>query len=60
MLASDPRIQTAKRLHADKTMPIAAICETLKISRPTLYRWLALKPQADDPAKLKTKARASR
>jgi len=60
MLASDPCIETAKRLHADKTMPIAAICETLKISRPTLYRWLALKPQADDPAKLKTKARASR
>jgi predicted DNA-binding transcriptional regulator AlpA len=33
----------AKKMHADKTMPIADICSTLKISRPTLYRWLALK-----------------
>jgi DNA invertase Pin-like site-specific DNA recombinase len=40
---NDPRVQTAKKMHADKTMPIADICTTLKISRPTLYRWLALK-----------------
>ena len=39
----DPRVQTAKRMHADKTMPIGDICKTLRISRPTLYRWLALK-----------------
>jgi DNA invertase Pin-like site-specific DNA recombinase len=40
---NDPRVQTAKKMHADKTMPIADICTTLKISRPTLYRWLAMK-----------------
>jgi len=40
---NDPRVQTAKRMHASKTMPIADICSTLKISRPTLYRWLAMK-----------------
>ena len=43
MEASDPRIKTAKTLHADKRMPIADICQTLKISRPTLYRWLSVK-----------------
>ncbi len=41
MPPTDPRIQTAKTLHADKKMPIADICRTLKISRPTLYRYLA-------------------
>ena len=39
----DPRIQTAKKLHADKAMSIPAILQTLRISRPTLYRWLAKK-----------------
>jgi DNA invertase Pin-like site-specific DNA recombinase len=42
----DPRVQTAKSLHADRKMPVESICQTLKISRPTLYRWLALKPVA--------------
>jgi predicted DNA-binding transcriptional regulator AlpA len=41
-----PRIQTAKKLHADKSMVIADICKTLQISRPTLYRWLPVKPPA--------------
>ncbi len=39
---TDPRVQTAKTLHADKKMPIMDICRTLKVSRPTLYRYLAL------------------
>ena len=38
----DPRIQTAKALHSDKKMPVVDICRTLQVSRPTLYRWLAL------------------
>ena len=38
----DPRVVTAKALHADKKMPVPDICRTLKISRPTLYRYLAL------------------
>lgn len=39
--ANDPRIQTARTLHADKNLPVADICKTLKISRATLYRYLA-------------------
>jgi len=29
MSVDDPRIQTAKKLHADKSMVIADICKTL-------------------------------
>ena len=42
MAVNDPRVQTAKKMHADKTIAVADICTTLRISRPTLYRWLAL------------------
>ena len=37
----DPRIQAAKKMHADKTIPVGDICTTLRISRATLYRYLA-------------------
>jgi len=39
----DPRVQTAKTLHADRKMPVGDICATLKISRATLYRYVAKK-----------------
>ena len=39
----DPRILMAKKMHADKTIPLPDICQTLRISRPTLYRYLARK-----------------
>lgn len=42
LVVTDPRIQTAKTLHADKKMPVADICKTLQVSRPTFYRWLAM------------------
>ncbi len=38
----DPRVKTAKRMHKDHGMSIDQICETLKISRPTFCRYLAL------------------
>ena len=38
-----PSVVAAKKMHADKTMPVEDICKTLRISRPTLYRYLALK-----------------
>jgi DNA invertase Pin-like site-specific DNA recombinase len=47
MSSDDPRIQTAKKLHADKSMAVTNICKTLQISRPTLYRWLSVKPEVD-------------
>jgi hypothetical protein len=36
-------VQTAKKMFADKSMPMADICTTLRISRPMLYRYVALK-----------------
>lgn len=40
--ATDPKVQTAKRMHKDHQMPIETICKTLKISRATFYRYLAI------------------
>lgn len=42
ILPNDPRVKTAKRLHEDKSIKIEEICNTLRISRPTLYRYLRL------------------
>lgn len=39
---SHPSVVAAKKMHADKTMPVSDICRTLRISRPTLYRYVAL------------------
>jgi DNA invertase Pin-like site-specific DNA recombinase len=38
--SNNPRIITAKKMYKDKSMHIDAICEILKISRPTFYRYL--------------------
>jgi len=46
--SDDPRVRTAKRMHKDPGMSINQICETLKISRPTFYRYLAL-PDSGNP-----------
>jgi DNA invertase Pin-like site-specific DNA recombinase len=40
--ADDPKVRAAKKLHADKSMSIRDICNTVKISRATLYRYLAM------------------
>jgi DNA invertase Pin-like site-specific DNA recombinase len=37
---NSPKIKMAKRLHQDKALSIAEICETMKISRSTLYWYL--------------------
>ncbi len=38
----DPRVQMAKALYQDRTHEVQDICQTLHISRSTLYRYLAL------------------
>lgn len=43
MPLNDPRVQTAKRLHSDKSIPVPDICTTLRISRATLYRYVGMK-----------------
>ena len=43
-----PRVLTAKRLHKDRGLSIDQICETLGISRPTFYRYLALTDGAQE------------
>jgi len=45
ILSDDPRVKTAKRMHEDKTIKIEEICKTLRVSRPTLYRYLSLAKQ---------------
>jgi DNA invertase Pin-like site-specific DNA recombinase len=40
--ADDPKVITAKKLFEDKSIKTEDICKVLKISRPTLYRYLSL------------------
>lgn len=40
--ADDNKVITAKKLHKDNTLSIKDICDTLKISRATLYRYLSI------------------
>ena len=38
--AENPKVVMAKKMHQDKSMAIGDICEPLKISRATFYRYL--------------------
>ena len=38
----DPRVQTAKAMYREKRVAIKDICQTLRISRSTFYRFLTL------------------
>ena len=40
--ANDPKVLTAKKMHQDHNMSIDNICNTLKISRSTFYRYINL------------------
>jgi DNA invertase Pin-like site-specific DNA recombinase len=44
-VSDNPRVKTAKRMHKDHGMSISHICQILKISRATFYRYIAL-PEA--------------
>lgn len=39
---TDPKVLTAKKMHKDHGMRIDDICKTLKISRASFYRYIAL------------------
>ena len=39
---TDPKVLTAKKMHKDHGMSIDDICKTLKISRASFYRYIAL------------------
>ena len=39
---TDPRVQAAKRLNQDRSLRIDKICQTLRISRSTFCRYLAI------------------
>jgi len=39
---NNPKVIMAQKMHADKSISIDEICDTLKISRATLYRYLRL------------------
>ncbi|MCU7938476.1 MAG: recombinase family protein [gamma proteobacterium symbiont of Bathyaustriella thionipta] len=38
--AENPKVVTAKKMHQDKSLSIDEICQSLKISRATFYRYL--------------------
>ena len=40
--ASEPKVFLAKRLYRDKTISLDDICATLKMSKSTLYRYIAM------------------
>lgn len=42
MAADEPRVVLTQKLHADKSIPVDDICQTLNISRSTLYRYLRM------------------
>jgi DNA invertase Pin-like site-specific DNA recombinase len=47
MQSTDPRVIMAKMLHRDRSMAIDDICDTLKISRATFYRYLNVENAVD-------------
>jgi DNA invertase Pin-like site-specific DNA recombinase len=45
--SDNPKVKMAKKMHKDKSVSIADICSTLRISRATLYRYTSL-PEITD------------
>lgn len=42
IVPNDPRVKIAKKMHNTKEVSISEICNSLKISKTTLYRYLSL------------------
>ena len=43
MTSDNLKVKMAKKMHADKSIEIQEICQTLNISRASLYRYLNMK-----------------
>lgn len=43
MRPNEPKVILAKKLYQDKSISLDDICATLKMSRSTLYRYVAMK-----------------
>ena len=44
MKANVPKVVLAKKLYQDKTICLDDICATLQMSKSTLYRYVAMRP----------------
>lgn len=44
MRPTEPKVVLAKKLYQDKSISLDDICATLKMSKSTLYRYVAMKP----------------
>jgi len=47
MRPNEPKVVLAKKLYSDKTVSLDDICATLKMSKSTLYRYVAMNPTED-------------
>jgi DNA invertase Pin-like site-specific DNA recombinase len=47
MRPDEPKVVLAKKLYGDKTISLDDICTTLKMSKSTLYRYVAMNPSKD-------------
>lgn len=47
MRPNEPKVVLAKKLYCDKTVSLDDICATLKMSKSTLYRYVAMNPGED-------------
>ena len=50
MQPNEPKVVLAKKLYCDKTISLDDICATLKMSKSTLYRYVAMNPSEDRAA----------
>lgn len=48
MKTTDPIVKMAKELHQNPELSISEVCQTLKISRATFYRYLAMSEAQQD------------
>ncbi len=47
MRPNEPKVVLARKLYRDKTINLDDICATLKMSKSTLYRYVAMKSDPD-------------